>query len=180
MTRYRLAAGLVLGFVAALSLSALAAVSTKDLLPALSDLATVALPTVGSEGYLSTRVSPDSGPTLVRVLGGLGDSQKTAVTNATATGTVAIDLTLGTYRRLTETGNVTIGAPSGGQLGQVVCFQITQGGAGGFTTTWNAAYHGPTWSETTNTTGKVSSECFIVSNTSGPVLEAVSNQVAYH
>jgi hypothetical protein len=49
----------------------------------------VALPTVGSEGYLSVRVSPDSGPTLVRILGGLGDSQKTAVANATATGAVA-------------------------------------------------------------------------------------------
>lgn len=180
MPRFRLAAGLALGFAAALSLSALAAVSTKDLLPALSDLATVALPTVGSEGYLSTRVSPDSGPTLVRVLGGLGDSQKTAVTNATATGATAIDLTLGTYRRLTETGNVTIGAPSGGQLGQVVCFQITQDGTGGRTTTWNAAFKMVTWSETTNTAGKVSSTCFILSNTTGPILEQISPQVAFH
>jgi hypothetical protein len=180
MPRIRFAAGLVLGVTVAIVLPALAAVSTKSLLPAFKNLPTVALPTVGSEGYLSVRVPADGAPSLVRILGGLGDSAKTAVANATATGTLATDMSAGTYRQLTETGNVTLSAPTNAQLGQTLCYQITQDATGGRTTTFNAAFKMVAWSETGNTTGKVSSTCFIVSSTTGPVLQQIAPQVAYH
>jgi hypothetical protein len=160
MPRIRFAAGLVLGVTVAIVLPALAAVSTKSLLPAFKNLPTVALPTVGGEGYLSVRVPADGAPSLVRILGGLGDSAKTAVANATATGTLS--------------------APTNAQLGQTLCYQITQDATGGRTTTFNAAFKMVAWSETGNTTGKVSSTCFIVSSTTGPVLQQIVPQVAYH
>lgn len=63
---------------------------------------------------------------------------------------------------ITATSNVTIAAASHGRPGNRITFVITQGGAGGYTVTWDASYK-LVWSDTGNTVGYKKSVSFIKS-----------------
>jgi hypothetical protein len=63
-----------------------------------------------------------------------------AVISLTDAGTIAVNAALGNDFRVTIAASRAIGNPSGSVDGQRITFQITQGGAGGFTVTWGSAF----------------------------------------
>jgi hypothetical protein len=63
-----------------------------------------------------------------------------AVVSLTDAATISVDAALGNDFRVTIAGSRTFGNPTSGADGQRITFQITQGGAGGFTASWNSQY----------------------------------------
>jgi hypothetical protein len=58
-------------------------------------------------------------------------------------------------------GNITIGAPSNGVVGQTLTFNFVQDGTGGRTVTWNAVFVRNSWSDSGNTANTRSSISFM-------------------
>lgn len=77
---------------------------------------------------------------------------------------------------ITITAARLVGAPLNPVTGQMLNFILVQGGAGGFAITWNAVFK-KTWTDTGNTTGKVSTIAFIFDGTNWQQVGAQSPYV---
>jgi hypothetical protein len=62
------------------------------------------------------------------------------ITTLTDAATIAVNAAAGTTQRVTIAASRNMGAPSNPTDGQVIEFEIKQGGAGSFTITWDAIY----------------------------------------
>lgn len=63
-----------------------------------------------------------------------------AVVSLTDGATIDVDAALGNDFRVTIAGSRTINDPSSAVDGQRITFQVTQGGAGGFSLAWGSAF----------------------------------------
>lgn len=95
---------------------------------------------------------------------GVGGTLITSITSplyqANISGVVTPDFRNGQLQELTLTGNVTtFNAPSNMQNGAEITFIFVQGGIGGYTIVF-AGYSKPTWDETGNIIGKISTVVF--------------------
>lgn len=75
---------------------------------------------------------------------------------------LAVDATLGEHVFVSGlTGNITIGAPSNGDIGQELTFNFIQDGTGGRTVTWNPVFIRVAWSDAGNAANARSSIRFV-------------------
>lgn len=64
------------------------------------------------------------------------------IVSLTDAATIAVDAAAGTLLRVTLTASRTMGVPSNPKDGQLIMFEITQGGTGSYTITWTSGAGG--------------------------------------
>lgn len=98
----------------------------------------------GATQVMSDLIPVSSGTTFTAYMplsgGQFTGAVEPAAANLTDGATISLNAALGNLFRLTLTGNHTLANPTGGTDGQLIRVEVTQGGSGGYSLSYGAAY----------------------------------------